>query len=779
MIGVDNYWRTMSTQKARTSLLLRLGLPLLVIVAWLGLGGVGGPYFGKIDEVSSNDLATFLPSSAESTSVNKELEKFRVSGTIPAIVVFESKSEMGDAEKTNIARAVDAMKATGEVKGEVSPAIASEDNKAQIVVVPIDSNAEFDKVVPKLQQSVADAKVGIDYKFTGPAMFSRDLNKAFAGIDGTLLFVALGVVFVILLIVYRSPVLPIVTLMGAMLALATAILIVWHLAKAGVTQLNGQVQGILFILVIGAATDYALLYISRYREELTHWETKWQATKSAWKASWEPIVAAGGTVTLGLLCLLASDLGSNKALGPVGGIGVVLAILSALTFLPAVLLLLGRAAFWPKMPHHVPGKKQTDYHENHPTWSRVGEFVGKYPRQIWVTIMVVLVVAAAFLPQLRAEGVSQQDLIIGPSEAREGQAMLNRHFPSGSGSPVYIVTPADARDDVIAKLEAEKGVDDVSVMTTDKDMTTMPVGRERLRIEQKIRDEIATKRDEQLAEVRKNIETQMAGAPQAIIDQVYEQAATNVPPVDTIFAEANPFNDIVQKEVDGEIVLEVTLNDPASSVAARETVGRLRESIQSSHPATKFGGVSAIQLDTNNAANHDLRIIIPLILAAITIVLMLLLRSIVAPLVLLATTVLSFAATLGIAALLFNHVWKFPGADPSVIIFGFVFLVALGIDYNIFLMTRVREETGKIGLRAGTLKALSVTGGVITSAGIVLASTFAALYVIPILFLAQIAFIVAFGVLLDTLIVRSLLVPALTIEIGRPMWWPSKLSRKK
>lgn len=769
----------MKTKEKRVSWVLRILLPLIVVAIWLGLGGVGGPYFGKIDEVSSNDLATFLPSSAESTEVNTELEKFRESGTIPAIVVFEGKTELTDVQKADITKATDAMKATGIVKGELSPAITSEDKQAQIVVVPIDSNSEFDKVVPKLQQSVADAKPSVDYKFTGPAMFSRDLNKAFAGIDGTLLFVALGVVFVILLIVYRSPILPVVTLMGAMLALATAILVVWHLAKAGVTQLNGQVQGILFILVIGAATDYALLYIARYREELTHWETKWQATKAAWRASWEPIVAAGGTVTLGLLCLFVSDLGSNKALGPVGGIGVALAVLSALTFLPAVLLMLGRSAFWPKAPHYVPGKKQTDYHESHPTWSRVGEFVGRYPRKIWAGIVLILIIAAAFLPQLRAEGVSQQDLIIGPSEARDGQAMLNRHFPSGSGSPVYIVAPADKQDDIVAKLEAEKGVDDVSVMTSDKTVTTMPLGRERAKLEQTIRDEISTKRDEQLAEVRTQLETQMAGAPQAVIDQVYEQAIANVPSVDTIFADANPFKDIVPKNVDGKIVLEATLKDAASSVAARETVGRLRQSVQADYPEVKFGGVSAIQLDTNNAANHDLRVIIPLILAAITIVLMLLLRSIVAPLVLLATTVLSFAATLGIAALLFNHVWKFPGADPSVIIFGFVFLVALGIDYNIFLMTRVREETGKIGLRAGTLKALSVTGGVITSAGIVLASTFAALYVIPILFLAQIAFVVAFGVLLDTLIVRSLLVPALTLEIGRPMWWPSKLSRKK
>lgn len=756
----------------------RIGL-LLVVAVWFVLGAVGGPYFGKIDEVSSNDLSTFLPSSAESTNVNAELKKFHNSRVLPAIVVFEGTSGLSDTQKSDVAKSIEAIKSTGHVKGDMSPVVTSDDGRAQMAVVPIDSGAKFETVVPELQRAVAQVKPSVDYKFTGPAMFSRDLNKAFAGIDGTLLFVALGVVFVILLVVYRSPFLPIVTLAGALLALAAAITVVWHLAKAGVVQLNGQVQGILFILVIGAATDYALLYIARYREELTRWETKWRATKVAWKSSWEPIVAAGGTVTLGLFCLIVSDLGSNKALGPVGGLGVVFAVLSALTFLPAMMLILGRIAFWPRIPQYIKGKKQTNYHVNHPAWARVSEFVGHYPRRIWVGVVVALLICAAFLPQLRAEGVSQQDFILGKSEAREGQAMLNRHFSSGAGSPVYVVTTANTRDAVLAMIENQRGVGDVSVLTTSNTVPVLPLGKKRAEIDQKIHTGIIAKRNAQLAEIRSQIETQMAGAPAEFVDAAYEQAISQVPSVDAIAADVHPFKDVVQKEVDGVVILEVTLKDPASSVAARETVRRIRSDVQAKYPEVKFGGVSAIQLDTNIASSHDLVIIIPLILLAITIVLMALLRSVVAPIVLLATTILSFAATLGVSALLFNHVWKFPGSEPSVIIFGFVFLVALGIDYNIFLMTRVREETGIIGLRAGTLKAIAVTGGVITSAGIVLASTFAALYVLPILFLAQIAFIVAFGVLVDTLVVRSLLVPALTLEIGRWMWWPSKLSHKK
>ena len=756
----------------------RVFIPAALLLVWLALAGVGGPYFGKIDQVSSNDLSTFLPKNAESTKVKDELAKFQTSGTIPAIVVFESDASLTDTQKSQLMTARDNMQKTGVVMGEVSQPVYSDDGKGGFVLVPIDSDTKFAPVITKLQDAVKQSNISMRSAFTGPAMFARDLNKAFAGIDGTLLVVALAVVFLILLVVYRSPVLPIVTLMSAIAALASAIFVVWHLANAGVMQLNGQVQGILFILVIGAATDYALLYISRYREELTRHESAWDATQAALKASWEPIVAAGGTVILGLLCLLVSDLGSNKALGPVGGVGIAFAIASALTFLPAALLLFGRRAFWPRRPRYIPGKGHGDYHDNHPVWTKVGRLVGKHPRRLWVGISILLIACCVYIPQLRAQGVSQQDLIVGKSEARDGQILLDRHFPGGSGSPAFILVPESQQAAVVKQLETDYGVDSVSVLTSDKTRTSMLVGRSEIKLRQQIREQIAASRQEQLDTIRTKIEAEMAGAPAEYIEQFYQQAIAAVPSVDSIAASAYPFKDLQPKVVDGQVVLQATLKDPASSVQARETISRLRATIQPTHPEVIFGGVSAVQLDTNTASTHDLKIIIPLILLAITSVLMLLLRSVVAPLILLATTVVSFGATLGIAAFLFNNVWHFPGADPSVIIFGFVFLVALGIDYNIFLMTRVREETIRLGVRQGTLKALVVTGGVITSAGVVLASTFAALYVIPILFLAQIAFIVSFGVLLDTLIIRSLLVPSLTLEIGKKMWWPSRISKK-
>ena len=757
--------------------LKRLVLPIGVLVLWLAAAAIGGPYFGKIDQVSSNDLATFLPTNAESTVVKQKIESFVDTSSIPGIIVFESDSPLGQPQFDKIDRVREALAGDESVVEPPARAIMSEDGKAAIVVLAIDSNTEFSESIPRLQQIVKDNDPAVNYAFTGPAMFSRDLNKAFSGIDGTLLFVALGVVFVILLIVYRSPILPIITLIGAMIALSAAILLVWHLAKQDIVQLNGQVQGILFILVIGAATDYSLLYIARYREELIHYRSVLQATKAAWKASFEPIVAAGGTVSLGLLCLLASDLASNKALGPVGAIGVGFAVLATLTFLPAALLLFGRAAFWPKWPRYG-SVASSDYRKTHPVWARVGNFVGKHPRRIWVATTAMLLLACLAIPQFKSDGVSQENLIIGKSEARDGQTMLNRHFASGSGAPAYLVVPIQKQQEVVKVLEADQGVDAVSVLASDERDTQIPTGRSQQKILEAIRQTIDDKRNQQINDLEQNIRTQLAGAPDETVQAAIDQAKTAIPSTDDLLASANPFSSLKPKQIDGNVLMAATLKNTASSLEARQTVKRLRQSVVSVDPSIKIGGVSAIQLDTNTASNHDIKVVMPLILLCITIVLMLLLRAVVAPIVLLLTTVLSFGATLGIGALLFNHVWHFAGADPSVVIFGFVFLVALGIDYNIFLMTRVREETIKLGVRKGTLKALVVTGGVITSAGIVLAATFASLYVIPILFLVQIAFIVAFGVLLDTLIVRSLLVPALTLEIAKKMWWPSKLSKK-
>lgn len=728
----------MTSNESKNKLLppkwLRVLIPTVLIAVWMTLAGLGGPFFGKISEVSSTDLTTFLPQNSESAIVSEKLADFRDNKTIPLIIVFESDDVLDVTQIKEIEAIGGELSSIDGVAEGISPPVVSDDRKAAYVLVPLDSSGDFKEIIPALRAELEGRDL-VDWKLTGPASFARDLQVAFGGIDATLLLVALAVVFVILLVVYRSPLLPILVLIGSIAALAASILVIWYMAKTGIVQLNGQVQGILFILVIGAATDYSLLYIARYREELTRHKSAWAATLTSLKASIEPIVAAGATVTVGLMMLLLSDLGSNKALGPVGGIGIGFAVATALTFLPALLLPFGRIVFWPRQPQFDAtsgGGKTPSLKNQHPIWSKVGNFVGRYPRRIWLITTAVLVVACVGFFQLKADGVSQSDFVLGYSEAREGQKMLDRHFPSGSGSPAYVLVDVVGIDKAVTVLDDDRGVDSVVVAAVGSPSGFMPIG------------EYAT-------ELRQSLITKTG---------------------------FYPFDNASPKIINGKVLLQATLTDAADTLEARETIVRLRSSVSEAAAGSLIGGVTAVQYDTNQASIHDRVVLIPLILGAITLILILLLRSIVAPLILLVTTVISFGATLGVSALLFNYVWGFPGSDPSVVLFGFVFLVALGIDYNIFLMTRVREETLKHGVREGTIKGLVVTGGVITSAGIVLAATFAALGVIPILFLAQIAFIVAFGVLLDTIIVRSLLVPALTLDIGRVMWWPSRIGRK-
>ncbi|WP_201023691.1 efflux RND transporter permease subunit [Leucobacter sp. G161] len=712
-------------------------LPALLILVWFAGAGIGGPYFGKVSEVSSNDPTAYLPESADATQVRKLLTEFNDSDTIPAIVVFASEDELTDADLASIGAQLEQLSAGdggsaadgGTIDGiatGISPALPSDDGKAVQAFVPIDANADISDVVGALGDSLRSAAPpGVSVYVTGPAGFSSDLSAAFSGIDGLLLGVALIAVFIILIIVYRSLLLPVAVLSTSLFALCVALLTVWWLAKAGVILLSGQTQGILFILVIGAATDYSLLYVSRFREELRVTTDKWQATMRAVRGSFEPIVASGGTVIAGLLCLLLSDLKSNSTLGPVAAIGIVFAMLAALTLLPALLFAFGRAAFWPRRPKFEPEVVEAEH--GMPTggvWSKFAALIKRRPRAIWVTTAIVLAVGALGVTQLNAVGVPQSDLVIGASEARDGQAALGGHFPGGSGSPAQILVPESDLQTAADVLLGHSGIDGVSVMSQDSPSGSAPV----------------------------------------TADGISAFGPPGTPaPAPTV--------------VDGKVMLQATLTAAADSDAAADTVRTLRAKLSDAVPGALVGGVTATAIDTNTASIHDRNLIIPVVLAVILVILMLLLRSVVAPILLVLTTVLSFGTALGVSALVFNGIFQFPGADPAVPLFGFIFLVALGIDYNIFLMTRVREESVKHGTREGILRGLTITGGVITSAGLVLAATFAALAVIPILFLVQIAFIVAFGVLIDTFIVRSLLVPALGYDIGRKIWWPSKLAK--
>ena len=702
----------MASQPSRRWVRPVVGLVLTLL--WVAVAGLGGPYFGRISEVATNDQSSYLPGSAESTQVQKRFTDFYGSETIPAVVVAERAGGLTAEDQAWLAaQSAQLPEKVDAIPGGVSPAIPSSDGMAAQMFVPLSSDAEVIVAVGDLRAALEGAPEGLEVYVTGAAGLGADLGNAFTGVDGLLLLVAVLAVLVILVVVYRSPLLPFMVLLASMGALCAAVLTSFYLAKAGVFKISGQVQGILFILVIGAATDYSLLYVSRFREALREHDSVWGATKAAWRGSVAAILASGGTVIAGLLCLLLSDLASNKALGPVASLGIAFAVLAALTFLPAMLLLFGRVAFWPRRLGHVGGPGA----ESKTTvWARIAGVIHARARLVWIVVGILLALGCVGLVGLRASGVPASDFIMGESQARDGQNVLAAHFPAGSGQPVLVILP-EAKLTAVAAVALEKaGVSSASVVSRDSPSGSIPIPT----------------------------------------------------PAEGPFAQATP------TVAGGDVMLQLTLTDKADSLQAEKTVTDLRAALHAIDPSIITGGSTALDLDTNLTSTRDRNLIIPVVLAVITVILMVLLRSIVAPLLLMVTTVLSFGTALGVSSLIFNHLLDFPGADPAVPLYGFVFLVALGIDYNIFLMTRVREESLAHGTREGVLRGLVVTGGVITSAGVVLAATFAVLAVIPILFLVQLAVIVAFGVLLDALVVRALFVPALVHDVGERVWWPSR-----
>ena len=726
---------------------LRIGIPVLLILVWLVGGSVGGPYFGKVDEVSTNDQSSFLPESADATRVSERLPDFLGGRIIPAVVVVTGDEALDERQLADLQTLADDISEVPGVLDGVSPPIPSEDGEAVQIFVPIEAEGESPPIVEELRTLVQE-EVPDDLQawVTGPAGFTADLVEGFLGIDGLLLLVALIAVFVILVIVYRSPLLPILVLMTSLFALCVALLTVWWLAYAEIVVLNGQVQGILFILVIGAATDYALLYVARFREAIGTGAGRWEATTRAWRGAFEPIVASGGTVIAGLLCLLLSDLATNRALGPIASIGIAFSVLSALTFLPALLAIFGKAAFWPFIPKQgtifIPddltqpvgrasASRRSGADPGGGFWPRQARFVARRARRVWIISSLVLLVAAFGVLQLKADGVPSGDLVLGASEARDGQEALAEHFPAGSGSPVYVLVPEEDVAAAVEVLEGTAGIESVVVASEDS-----PTG----------------------------------------------QASVTVEDGEAVYSSPGPPGTAAPTPTtaDGDVLLVGTLADAADSVAAAQTVRDVRSGLTGAlgDGTALVGGVTAVDIDSNDTSIRDRAVIIPVVLLVILLILMMLLRAILAPVLLILSVILSFGAALGVSAVVFNNVLGFPGADPAVPLYGFVFLVALGVDYNIFLMSRVREESLAHGTRPGILRGLVATGGVITSAGLVLAATFAALGVIPILFLAQIAFIVAFGVLLDTFVVRSLLVPAVSYDVGPAIWWPSRLWRK-
>ena len=431
----------------------RVLVPLLLLVGWLVAGGVLGPYAGRLGEVATNDQAAFLPRSAESTEVIAQQRAFRQVETLPVIVVWTGEEGTGITERrTAASQALASLAGSPGVAGEVSPAIPSEDGRALEGVVPLrpDLGDELAGTLDRVR-AVAERVPGTTAQLAGPAATQADLSDAFAGIDGLLLAVALAVVLVILLLVYRSLLLPLVIIVGSVFALGVACAVVYVLADHDVVRVDGQVQGILSILVIGAATDYALLLTARYREELARRADRFTAMAAALRQSWAAITASAATVALGLLALLLSDLTNNRALGPVGAIGIACAVLTSLTFLPAALVLLGRAAYWPARPRPVDADREG-------IWHRVAALVDRAPRKVWAVTLAVLLAGAACAPLLTSKGVPLDETFVNDAPSVAAQQTLSRHFPAGSGNPAVVVADAGRLTDVVRAAEDTEGV---------------------------------------------------------------------------------------------------------------------------------------------------------------------------------------------------------------------------------------------------------------------------------------------------------------------------------
>jgi RND superfamily putative drug exporter len=666
----------------------------VVLALWAALLVPALMLAGKLGDVEENDNSAWLPGDAESTAVVERAEKFRPADTVPAIVVYDRPEGITSADMAKARADAEAFKGVGKVVGQPQGPLKAQDGKAIQIVVQVQKDktgwAGIGKVVDAMTEVGEENAGGLGFHITGPAGYASDSIKAFSGGGGLTAITAL-VVVVILLLTYRSPVLPLLPLLTAGVALITSEAVIYLLAKNAGLTVNTQTSFILTVLVFGAATDYALLLTSRYREELRRHEDRHEAMAEALHRSGPAIIASAATVAVSLMLLTLATLNSTQGLGPACAIGVLVGLLAMVTLMPALLVICGRWIFWPVKPSHGSAGAT-----NEGIWTRVGTAVSGRPRIVWIGTALALGVMAIGVFGLKADGLSNKDQFTNRPQMAVGEEIKSRHFPAGSGDPIYVVAKAASAEQVNTALSGVPGVAEVS------------------------------------------------------------------PPM----------------VKGGEAMILGELKDAPSSTAAMRTVEQARTAAHKIDGAdAQVGGNTAIMLDTREAAARDSKVIIPLVLVMVFLILALLLRAIVAPLLLMATVVLSFAAALGVSSLVFNHVFHFAGADASFPLLTFVFLVALGIDYNIFLVTRVREVTLLHGTRRGALIGLSTTGGVITSAGLVLAGTFAAMASLPLVFAAELGFAVAFGVLLDTMIVRSVLVTALTLDVDRWMWWPGKLFR--
>jgi RND superfamily putative drug exporter len=667
-----------------------------VLVAWIILAVALVPLFGALEDVTDKGAGATLPRGAESTAVLTELDKYRsADDTLPAVIVYSRTDGITETDRTKV-ESDRALYAKFVAKGEqVSPTLSSDDKKALMVVVPLpEVDGAVDQAVTDIRDGVrAGAPPGLDITIGGPGGLLTDYHRAFLNLDVALMITTGSIVIVLLLLIYRSPFLWLFPMLSLGFATVLTQGSAYLLAKHAGLPVDPASSSILMILLFGVGTDYALLLIARYREELHKEENRHTAMWTALRRSGGAIFASAATVVVGLACLALADMGTSRSLGLVGALGVFCGFLAMITVLPALLVIAGRWVFWPLVP-----KVGRQIKENVGVWAKIGTFVERRPRIVWVGSLLVIGALALGALDMKI-GIPQNEVFNTKPEAVVAQETLAKHFPSGASDPVIVLADSGA----VAKVKQAVGT--------------------------------------------------VAGA------RVTGEEA--------------------QGSTGSRVSMDVVLDSAPGSDETEKSIDALRTAVHAVPGANALvGGTSAQTMDSERASSRDLRVVVPVVLAVILLFLMLLLRSLIAPVMLLATVAVSYAAALGASNLLFVHAFGHAGVAMPLPLVSFVFLAALGVDYNIFLMTRVREEAAHLGHSAGVRRGLTATGSVITSAGIVLAATFATFTSMPVVDMVQFGVVVGVGVLLDTFLVRTLLVPALALHIGRASWWPGALYRK-
>lgn len=677
----------------RTFSLARLvghGRSVVVLLAGLLLGGA--VLFLAPAPTEGCDAGSNLPADAESSIAQERLATLPEGDDAPAIVVF---SREGGLDPADLEAATARVRAFGEALDiEAVGPIPSADGSVALAQVPVSgdrSNDENGDLVAEIRSIAGDdLPDGLTTQVTGGPAVQADLGEVFSGADTRLLLVTASVVALLLIITYRSPWLWIVPLAVIGLGDRVAAKVVDTISAWSGLAVDGSITGITSVLVFGAGTNYALLLIARYREELRRHESRHEAMRQAVGAAAPAILSSSGTVILGLLTLLVADSPFVSRIGLAGAAGLAVAVFFALVVLPAAMTLPGRWLFWPFVP-----RVGDEDRAHRGVWGRVGAAVTARPA--FVTVAGLAALGAMALGALGiTTGLAQDEQFLDTPESISAQSTLSSAFPGGISSPTVVATDSGSVDDVTAAAGKLDGV-----------QTAEPAGS-----------------DDTTGEVR------------------------------------------------------VVLEDDPGSEAALATIDRLRDAVQEVDPDAAVGGPDAEAVDEADTAASDRATVVPLVLAVVLVMLFLLLRSAVAAVLLGATTVLSYLSALGVGWLFFDHVLGWPAMDVSTPLLAFIFLVALGVDYNIFLTARAREEMAATGdATQSVVTALAVTGGVITSAGILLAAVFTVLGVLPLVLLAQLGVLVGFGVLLDTVVVRGLVTPALVAWVGRRFWWPGRLAR--